>query len=152
LRSRKKNIQSTFSSVDIREFHKSLWKRINNSGWLSLRFLKSEKKIIAASYNFNYQGRVFSYQKGMDPEWERYGPGKAIVYEAIREAFLTGSKEYNFLRGNEEYKSGWTRECRPLFTVTIYNSTVGGRITGILSRLRNLLKKVSTRSPYFEKQ
>jgi len=149
LRSRKKNIQSTFSSVDIREFHKSLAKRINNSGWLSLRFLKSEKDVIAASYNFNYQGRVFSYQKGMDPKWEQYGPGKAIVYEAIKEAFLTGSKEYNFLRGNEEYKSGWARECRPLFTVTMYNSTVGGKTTSGLLKLRNFLKKVITHGPIF---
>jgi CelD/BcsL family acetyltransferase involved in cellulose biosynthesis len=149
LRSRKKKIQSAFSGVDILEFHKSLAKRINNSGWLSLRFLRSEKTVIAASYNFKYQGRVFSYQKGMDPKWERFGPGKAIVYDAIKEAFLTGSKEYNFLQGNEEYKSGWTRECRPLFTVTIYNNTVGGRMTSVLSKLRNLLKKVRTHSAVF---
>jgi hypothetical protein len=141
LRSKKKKIQSTFIDAEISKFHKSLAKRINNQGWVSLRFLKNDKQIMAASYNFIYQGRVFSYQKGMDPHWERYGPGKAIVYEAIREAFQNGNQEYNFLQGNEEYKSGWTEKKRILFTVKIFNNTLGGSVSKGLLNFKDVIKK-----------
>ncbi len=140
-RSSRKKIHSTFQDTAILEFHKALSKRISNSGWISLRFLRNEKDIIAASYNFNYQGRVFSYQKGMDAKWERFGPGKAIVFDAIKEAFENGNTEYNFLQGNEEYKSGWTKEGRPLFTVLLYNNTLSGKISRALSLTKNFIKK-----------
>ncbi len=141
LRSKEKRIQSTFNDSDILEFHKSLAKRITNNGWLSLRFLSNEKDVIAASYNFNYEGRVFSYQKGMDPKWERYGPGKAIVYEAIKEAFLNGYKEYNFLQGKEEYKAKWTNNKRVLLNIRLYNSTVNASISNVLTAVRAVIKK-----------
>jgi CelD/BcsL family acetyltransferase involved in cellulose biosynthesis len=142
LRSKQKNIRSTFNDADILEFHKSLAKRIQKSGWLSLRFLQNDKQTIAASYNFIYQGRVFSYQKGMDPQWERYGPGKAIVYEAIHEAFANGCTEYNFLQGNEEYKSGWTQDSRPLFTLTLYNTTAAGVLSQAMAKLKRIIRKI----------
>jgi CelD/BcsL family acetyltransferase involved in cellulose biosynthesis len=142
LRAKKKRIESTFKDAAIIEFHKSLSKRINHSGWLSLRFLSNEKDIIAASYNFNYEGRVFSYQKGMDPKWERYGPGKAIVYEAIKEAFLNGYKEYNFLHGNEEYKADWTQTKRLLLDIIIYNRTFNAFISKTLLHVKMTLKKI----------
>jgi len=142
LRSKKKRIQSTFNDLGILEFHKSLAKRITSNGWLSLRFLCNDKKVIAASYNFNFGGRVFSYQKGMDPQWERYGPGKAIVYEAIHEAFSNGNKEYNFLQGNEEYKAGWTRDKRLLLNINVYNKTVNGFLLKALVNTRAVLRKI----------
>ncbi len=141
-RSSRKKIRSTFNDAAIIEFHKALSKRINNSGWISMRFLRNEKDVIAASYNFNYQGRIFSYQKGMDAKWERFGPGKAIVFEAIKEAFQNGNTEYNFLQGSEEYKSGWTKDGRPLFTVTLYNKTINGMISNILYRIKCSAKKL----------
>jgi hypothetical protein len=143
LRSKKKKIQSTFLDKDILKFHKSLAKRINSQGWISLRFLKNNQHVIAGSYNFIYEGRVFSYQKGMDPQWERYGPGKAIVYEAIREAFEKGDAEYNFLQGNEEYKSGWTQQKRSLYTLTIFNNTLSGKLSKCLQRYKDLIKRFS---------
>jgi hypothetical protein len=146
LRSKKKKIQSTFVDAGILEFHKSLAKRINDQGWISLRFLKNDNQIIAASYNFIYLGRVFSYQKGMDPHWERYGPGKAIVYEAIREAFESGSHEYNFLQGNEGYKSGWTGKKRILFTMTIFNNTLGGIFSKGLQNSKDIIKRYCNHS------
>jgi CelD/BcsL family acetyltransferase involved in cellulose biosynthesis len=139
-RAQQKGIKSTFCEKAIFEFHKSLIHRIDKNGWVSLRFIGNEKEIIAASYNFVYEGRVFSYQKGMDAKWERYGPGKAIVYDAIQESFFNGLKEYNFLQGGEEYKSDWTNENRNLFTLTIYNNSPFGTLSKALSSMHQLLR------------
>jgi hypothetical protein len=140
MRAKVKGISSTFDGSTIHEFHKSLVRRISSNGWLSLRYLRKEGTIIAASYNFVYGGRVFSYQKGMDPRWSRYGPGKAIVYEAIQEAFTKGCTEYNFLRGMEEYKSDWTQQRRLLYSISLFNRTGKGMLSKTLNSMKNAVK------------
>lgn len=147
LRSNKKRIRSRFISPRIIEFHKSLVRRIGDKGWLSFRALQNEKDVIAVSYNFFYEGRMFSYQKGLDPRWERYGPGKTILYEAIQETFLNGGTEYNLLQGDEEYKSLWADNYRSLFDINICRKTPGGVVSRNLVHLKYFVKAKLNKPP-----
>jgi hypothetical protein len=147
LRAQRKNIVSTFRGDQMFEYHNTLVNRLNQHSVVSLRFLKNEKETIAASYNFTFEGRVFSYQKGIDPAWERFGPGMVIVYEAIQEAFARGYHEYNFLRGGEEYKNTWTKHHRDLFLYNIYNNSVRGMLARISScSIRSVKRRVKALS------
>lgn len=139
LRANKKGINSTFSNVQINKFHHNFAARIQRNGWLSINFLKNENDIIAASYNFVLGGTVFSYQKGIHPAWEKYGPGAVLLYELINEAFTSGNREYNFLQGDEGYKYQWTEEYRRLFDIHIYNRTIKGSIVKKVFRVKNKL-------------
>jgi CelD/BcsL family acetyltransferase involved in cellulose biosynthesis len=142
VRSAQKGLASTFSNPKIISFHKDFATLIEKNDWLCLRFIGNDKENIAASYNFKYKGRVFSYQKGMAPQWERLGPGKAIVYEAIREAFEQGMKEYNFLQGNEEYKNSWAKNKRGLYNLTLYNRSIPARLSRSMSTMTGVIKNV----------
>jgi CelD/BcsL family acetyltransferase involved in cellulose biosynthesis len=126
-RAAQKRIESTFLDARIQAFHQALAPRIREQGWLSLRSLRREQEVIAASYNFEIAGRVFSYQKGFDPAWDRYGPGNVLMCELLREAFEKKRCEYNFLQGDEAYKSVWTQDFRTLSHVNIYNHSLLGR-------------------------
>jgi CelD/BcsL family acetyltransferase involved in cellulose biosynthesis len=140
-RATRKGIASSFEDPRVHAFHEALAARIRDQAWLSLRFLTQDEKVIAASYNFEFAGRVFSYQKGFDPEWERYGPGSVLMYELIREAFANQRLEYNFLQGNESYKSVWARDYRTLSSVNIYNNSLLGRVAREGYRLKRTVKR-----------
>jgi CelD/BcsL family acetyltransferase involved in cellulose biosynthesis len=70
-----------------------------------------------------------------------------MVYEAIQEAFARGYREYNFLRGGEEYKDTWTPHSRALFHCNIYNTTIRGGLTMASARsigsVKRCLKKLA---------
>jgi len=144
LRARKKGIDSTFEGGKIRAFHDSLVERAGNKGWIALSLLKNASDTIAASYNFVFGNRVFSYQKGNHPGWGQFGPGSVILHDCIQDAYARGCVEYNLLQGNEAYKYDWTSQVRPLLTANVFNSTAGGRLSragfGLKQRLKRLIK------------
>lgn len=146
LRAKKKGITSTFEGMRIRAFHDDIIDKMRDKGWVSLSLLRNETDTIAASYNFLFGNRVFSYQKGSHPAWGQYGPGSVILHECINDAFSRGFEEYNLLQGNEAYKYDWTSQVRPLLTANIFNSTIGGRLSlrgfHMKQRLKNMVKSV----------
>jgi CelD/BcsL family acetyltransferase involved in cellulose biosynthesis len=140
-RAQRKKYKSTFTDSRILAFHESLARRIADRGWISLRTIRKDSEVIAASYNFDISGRNLSYQKGIDPAWERFSPGKVLMYELIQEAYAKGLREYNFLQGNESYKRMWAKEYRTLFNSNVYNSTFLGSVARNSYCLKRALKK-----------
>lgn len=144
LRAEKKGISSTFEGKRIRAFHDDIIDKMRGKGWISLGLLRNETGTIAASYNFLFGNRVFSYQKGSHPAWGQYGPGSVILHDCINDAYSRGFEEYNLLQGNESYKYDWTSHVRPLLTANIFNSTIGGRLSLVgyhmKQRLKNMVK------------
>jgi hypothetical protein len=140
-RASKKKIKSSLDNSKIMEFHHVLLDRISRNGWVSISFLKKEDQVIAASYNYNFGKTVFSYQKGIDPSWEKVGPGSVLLYELIKDAFSRNDKEYNFLQGSEDYKYQWTNEARQLFQLTVYNKTISGIISKAAFDVKSAIKK-----------
>ena len=139
-RAKRKNIVSTFKGERLFAFHSDVAQSIQKHDWMWLRFLKSKNTVIAAFYGFAIGNRVFYYQMGFDPEWERYSPGMVLMYEVIKEAFSKHYKEFDFLRGGETYKSLWTQSQRPLVSVDMYNNTLRGGFLKAVSRSKQLMK------------
>ena len=143
-RANQKRIVSTFQGGSIVDFHARLIGRLRQNDWLWLRSLRTDEKVIAVFYGFSYEGRVFYYQIGHDTGWARYGPGKVLMYNAIKEACEKKYGEFDFLRGNEEYKSYWTKDLRLLFTANIYNRSFRGALSNSLQRTKTTLKKIKS--------
>jgi CelD/BcsL family acetyltransferase involved in cellulose biosynthesis len=141
-----KGVDSSLMAPSIIDFHRRLLSALDGTDRIELRLLGNDKQIAAASYNFRLDGRVFSYQKGIAPEWESYGPGTVLLYELVREAFESGQREYNFLQGGEDYKSRWAKDGRALFTTSIFNRTLKGVISNAGVRSKRLLKAALSRS------
>ena len=51
------------------------------------------------------KGYIAGYNTGYDPDYAKFSPGKAIQSYTIRYAIENGFREFDFLRGNEGYKS-----------------------------------------------
>lgn len=141
MRAERKNIVSTFQGEELFNFHDALIKRLGEdvSSWL--RLLKNGSGPIAVFYGFSFCGRLSYYQIGLDTDVEQYAPGKVLMLEAIKEAFDSGHTEFDFLRGDEEYKSFWTRESRNLFSLSIYNKTIMANVSKTVSQSKDLIKR-----------
>jgi CelD/BcsL family acetyltransferase involved in cellulose biosynthesis len=73
----------------------------------------------AALYGFERGGRFSYYQSGSDPDWRRRSVGTVVVGAALEDAFARGSKEFDFLRGLERYKTLYTPCVRELVTLQV---------------------------------
>jgi len=75
------------------------------AGALQLMFTSIEGRRAAALFNFDYDGRIWVYNSGLDPAaFSALSPGVVLTATAIEKAVALGRKEFDFLRGNEEYK------------------------------------------------
>lgn len=142
LRAERKQIQSTFKDRAILDFHRAVAARMADTPWMEIRLLANDEATIAASYNFGFNNTSFCYQKGIDPAWERYGPGAVMLSELIKEAYSLGRREYNFLQGGEEYKAQWAKARRVLLTATVYNRRVQGALSRIAFHSKSWFKAV----------
>lgn len=75
------------------------------AGTLQLLFLEVEGQKAAALFNFDYKGRIWVYNSGLDPAAFGYlSTGVILTAKAIEQAIDSGRDQFDFLRGNEEYK------------------------------------------------
>lgn len=70
----------------------------------SLRFNGNLAAVILA---FDYRRQIFNYLTAFAPDYEHFGFGRTLLYEAIRYSFENGYRAWDFLRGDEPYKSWW---------------------------------------------
>jgi CelD/BcsL family acetyltransferase involved in cellulose biosynthesis len=73
-------------------------------GWLMLTFLESEGEPIAAYLNFDYDGKIWIYNSGINPDFMNLSPGWVLMGNIIQWAIAHGRIGIDFLRGDESYK------------------------------------------------
>ncbi|MFQ5434045.1 MAG: GNAT family N-acetyltransferase [Anaerolineae bacterium] len=72
---------------------------------LQLLFMEVEGKRAAALFNFDWNGRVWVYNSGLDPaSFGSLSLGVVLTAKAIEKAIEDGRTEFDFLRGDEPYK------------------------------------------------
>ncbi len=74
------------------------------NGWLQLAFYTLDGKKAAAHYSFIWNNRVWLYNSGWDGEFRSYSPGWLLLANLLRWATENGVTEFDFMRGNEDYK------------------------------------------------
>jgi CelD/BcsL family acetyltransferase involved in cellulose biosynthesis len=126
-RAEQKGIESTFDTDAVQDFHAELL-RIFPRERVIFRCLRKDAEVFAMFYGFVVANRMFYFQLGYDPKWSDSSPGLVLLSQTIRETFGLGCREYNFLQGNEPFKSTWTKAARTLFDWTIYAPTLNGRL------------------------
>jgi CelD/BcsL family acetyltransferase involved in cellulose biosynthesis len=82
----------------------------------SIRF---DEKLAAVIFGFSYRKRMSNYMTAFDPEHERFGFGRTLLYEALRYSFQNGYNTWDFLRGDEPYKHWWGAQEIPKARVIV---------------------------------
>ena len=137
--------KGVFQRERFNRFHKKIAELFFDKGWLSIPYLTNEKDIFAIYYNFQYQNKIYAYQSGIDPAWESFSPGTTALALTIQEAISQGFREFDFLRGEAQYKYKWTEKERQNLRVLVWNknfrSAIYKNFLSFLDKSKNLIKR-----------
>jgi CelD/BcsL family acetyltransferase involved in cellulose biosynthesis len=113
---------SAFLAPHVPEFHAEAMRILAHQGFARLFLLKAGGENVAALYGFSV-GRTFQfYQCGMHPGWVRYGLGQVLIGNAIGHAIGAGHATFDFLRGDESYKTQWADQARENVTRRFFDA------------------------------
>jgi len=73
-------------------------------GYLWLGFLEVAGAKAAASLNFDYKNKLWGYNSGVGSEHKELSPGWVLLAHVIQWCCENGRSEFDFMRGDEEYK------------------------------------------------
>lgn len=102
-----RNETGVLACPEMQAFHREAADGLLKRGCLRLWGLRMERELQAVIYGFAARGRVYAYLGGFNPVLAKLSPGRVLMGYAIRDSIEQGIREFDFLRGSEEYKYLW---------------------------------------------
>lgn len=140
---------TAFSTPKLLAFHDEVTRRGIDRGWMRLYVLRLDGVAAAVMYGFACDRRFYFYQHGFDEQYQQHSAGLALMALTIRAAIDEGLEEFDFLWGEEAYKSLWSHDARQLRRIQLFPAGLGGRAHHQASlatrRLRSLARRVIPR-------
>ena len=136
---------SGIAGARVEAFHRDAMSRMMATDQLRLYTLWVSGQAVASVYALIDAGTFHYYQAGMDPAWRSRSVGLVLVGETFADAIRSGLTRYDFLRGEEPYKSDWVDSSRRLVSRRLFArhgpgaSAVLGDVR--ISQSRSLIKR-----------
>ncbi len=139
-----KNKKSFLESKEGKSFFKRIIEGYRKKGKVVINIMKVGYEIAAYFVGFLFQGRYYYWNVGKNDKYDDFSPGKLLLQNMIMECFSNNTiKEFDFLRGEEEYKYRWTKMERKNYRVHIRNNTLK---TKLLCKVQDALHAVRNNS------
>ncbi|MDJ0975631.1 MAG: GNAT family N-acetyltransferase [Planctomycetota bacterium] len=123
-------------------FHQALSLRLFDEDRLMLVLLTLDGTPIAARYDFLYGERIWCFQGGWDPAYERMRVGTLLTADVLEWGIENGYVEYAFLSGDDPYKRRWTDASRELFDLFAWGRSGAARRARRKERLVAALRAI----------
>lgn len=137
-----KGQDGTFSNKYVCQFHANFIKEKFSSGCVNLLKICNDEHILGCLYNFVYEGRVYFYQCGFNyVEDNKLRPGITAHYMAILHYAHLGLQSYDFLAGQNQYKSSFATASNQLGWYVIRKKQFQFKIEEQLKQIKRWLKK-----------
>lgn len=104
----------------------SAW--LADRGQLWMLTLDLDDTPAAAWYGFSFGDTHYAYQMGWDTRWKRQSMGTVLMGLMIRRAIERGYRTFDFLRGEETYKTVWTASARTCYEVVVIRTGWRGAV------------------------
>ena len=141
-KTRLSGIRSNLLSPGVRQFHEDVSRHFFQEKILRLHLLCDGKTPVSAIYAFDFNGKIFIFQTGFDPDWSKWSVGAVLFYVCVRQAFQDGLTEFDFLKGTESYKALWATAVRDEMRLTIYNKNLRGSVRYVMDDLKSALRRL----------
>jgi hypothetical protein len=119
-----KQMSGTFKTKEICAFYIDIAKLFADKGWLALHFLVVNDEPVAGLYCFEYNQTMYAAVSGFDPYYSKYSIGNLLFLKVIEKCIKRKMKEFDFMKGAEPYKFGWTKEYRRNWNIKFVNKRV----------------------------
>ncbi len=93
-----------FLKPAMREHMSAIIRSAFDQGYLWLAFLTVDGIKAAAALNFDYKNKLWGYNSGVGRDFMELSPGWVLLSHQIQWACEHGRYEFDFMRGDEEYK------------------------------------------------
>ncbi len=130
-----------FACPRFRGFLREAAERFLQMGRLRLQWVELDGQPIAVEFDLDAGEEVFFFQSGMAPEMAAERPGWLGTIAALRRAQQEGYRSFDFLRGDESYKSHWRAEPIPLVDLRIVGPKPIARLQHRLWSIKNVCKR-----------
>jgi len=107
--------KAIFLNARMESFFMSMAKAMGQAGLLRLGLLELNAAPMAAVMCFDYNGTVFLYNNGYDPQYSSLSAGLISKVLSIKDSIERGRRIFDFLKGAEEYKHRLGGEEIPLY-------------------------------------
>ena len=134
-----------FIDPRLRSFHQEIAPLLDAEGALGLWTVRHEGKTVAAIYGYRHRRKFLYYQAGFDPAFAEHGVGLALMGHAIRANIQAGMVEFDYLRGDEDYKRRWTDQQRFTRTLVLARPNLTGLAWRALTSGRETAKRLLRR-------
>ncbi|MGN6593904.1 MAG: GNAT family N-acetyltransferase [Terriglobales bacterium] len=125
----RKGEAGNFGRPGYQEFHAALMPRLAAAGELYLARLECDGEIAAVLYGYQVGGVLYYYQSGFDMKFSSYSIGTLMVAWVLEDAITRlGAREFDFLRGAEDYKTRWTSDLRQTRHLWLWRHTWAARL------------------------
>jgi CelD/BcsL family acetyltransferase involved in cellulose biosynthesis len=111
--------ESSLGSPRARAFHAAFAAAALDRGWLRLWFLELDGEPVASWYGWRLGERYAFYNGGFDPSHSKLSPGMVLLARVVESAFAEGARIFDFLLGDESYKSRFAEESRGVTDLTL---------------------------------
>jgi CelD/BcsL family acetyltransferase involved in cellulose biosynthesis/Fe-S-cluster containining protein len=136
----RKGEPGTFASQNKRNIVMDTAKLFAQRNWLRLYFLTVDGKPVAAEYSLEYGGRMYGHLCGFDPDYSKYSVGNLLLWKVLEICVEKGISEYDFMQGDEPYKSDWTAKHRQNMTVSFVNNKLSSKLIYLLLKAKNIVQ------------
>jgi CelD/BcsL family acetyltransferase involved in cellulose biosynthesis len=133
---------------EVKSFLTDFTNKALNKGWVSLSFLTLDEKPVSSYYGFTYNDTFLLYMTSWNPEFAYYGIGNLHTMSLIKYSIENGLNRFDFLRGDEKYKTRWNSITKNNVRVIIFSKGIKGKLANIAMRmierrgLRRLLRRI----------
>ncbi len=135
-----KNEMGSFDRAGYVEFHHELVRCLGDTGQVYFKFLLADDKPAAFRYGFIVDGIYYDYQTGYDPAYGQGRPGFVILAMVVQDLISRGVKQFDFLRGDEDYKRHWADKEHKTYRYFIFPPGLKSHIYSAIWRLYHGLK------------
>ncbi|MCG8650417.1 MAG: GNAT family N-acetyltransferase [Pirellulales bacterium] len=111
--------EGCFADQAFASFVEMVAPRLFETGQLRVLSIENQGVPIAVDFSLLSQDASFGYQMGIDPDYRGRQLGRALLVAAMRATHRSGRRVFDFLRGDEHYKSRWTARACPLAEIEI---------------------------------
>lgn len=133
----------SFTGAFFEPFHRLLIERSFDAGGTQLLRASAGDRVFGYLYNFRLGNRVYAYQSGFDDADSRERPGIVTHFLAIRHAFRSGARIYDFMAGHNRLKASFATRCEPMLWQIVQQP----RLAFQLERLARRFKQTLVQSP-----
>jgi CelD/BcsL family acetyltransferase involved in cellulose biosynthesis len=120
-------------------FHRLLIERSFDAGGTQLLRASAGERVLGYLYNFRLGNHVYAYQSGFDDADSRERPGVVTHFLAIRHAFRSGARVYDFMAGHNRLKASFATRCEPMLWQVVQQRRLVFRLEHLARRLKQTL-------------